>query len=80
MSAGRLQAERAAAAGKRSSFGALRAIGINDNPPACPYPGHRETDWTRADGTGATRNGRPIGQCGICHPPAAGLDVVRVGS
>lgn len=71
MSAARLQAEMAATASKRSSFGALRVLGINDNAPACPYPGHRESDWR-------LRRGGPV-QCGVCHPPVATLDVVGVG-
>lgn len=33
----------------------------------CPYPHHRGADWRLA-------SGGPI-VCGICHPPAAGLDV-----
>jgi hypothetical protein len=35
----------------------------------CPYPYHRATDWRLAQGG-------PI-VCGVCHPPASGLDVTR---
>lgn len=71
MSAARLQAEMAATAAKRSSFGALRALGVNPDPPACPYPQHRPSDWR-------LRAGGPV-QCGVCHPPVDGLDIVEFG-
>jgi hypothetical protein len=38
---------------------------------ACPYDGHRLTDWRLAGG--------PV-VCGVCHPPAAGLDVELVAT
>lgn len=35
----------------------------------CPYRHHRATDWR------LTAGGPVV--CGVCHPPAAGLDVTR---
>lgn len=68
----RFDREISATAGKRSSFGALRALGINDDAPPCPYPRHRETDWRLRDGGG------PV-QCGVCHPAAPNVPALAVG-
>lgn len=70
MSSGKIDRERAAAALKGASMGALRALGSRGDAPACPYPAHRETDWR-------LRAGGPT-QCGVCHPPVASLDTVAV--
>jgi hypothetical protein len=42
----------------------------SDDP--CPYDVHRATDWR-------LRAGGPV-VCGVCHPPAAGLDVELVAA
>jgi hypothetical protein len=39
---------------------------------ACPYQDHRRTDWRLCAGG-------PV-VCGVCHPPAAGLDVELVAA
>lgn len=43
----------------------------------CPYPRHRGADWRLVIGTDGqpTVEGSPV-TCGVCHPPAAGLEVV----
>lgn len=38
----------------------------------CSYPAHRGEDWKLA-------SGGPV-VCGVCHPPARGLKVERVGA
>jgi hypothetical protein len=43
---------------------------VDDTPAICPYDHHRPTDWRLAEGH--------IAVCGVCHPPAAGLEVVRL--
>jgi hypothetical protein len=35
----------------------------------CPYPDHRPSDWR------LTAGGPLV--CGVCHPPATGLDVTH---
>ena len=49
-------------------LGPLAARFVTGEP--CPYPDHRETDWRLV-------SGGPVA-CGVCHPPARGLDVERV--
>jgi putative DNA primase/helicase len=48
---------------KAANLASLRAR----DPSPCPYEHHRPSDWRLADG------GPRV--CGICHPPAAGIDV-----
>jgi hypothetical protein len=50
------------------SLGAVRVLAGFRLPP-CPYSGHRGTDWRLA-------SGGPL-VCGVCHPPAPQLEVVR---
>lgn len=50
----------------RSSMGALAALG-DIQLPVCPYDRHRLHDWRLAAGG-------PV-VCGVCHPPAPGLEV-----
>jgi putative DNA primase/helicase len=47
---------------KAANTASLRAR----DPSPCPYERHRPSDWRLADG------GPRV--CGICHPPAAGID------
>jgi hypothetical protein len=47
---------------KAANVASLRAR----DPSPCPYERHRPSDWRLADG------GPRV--CGICHPPAAGID------
>lgn len=54
----------------RSSFGWLDVLGAAAGRGPCPYPNHRGADWRLATG------GPPT--CGVCHPPVAGLDIVRL--
>lgn len=47
------------------------AVAVTGGPAApCPYDEHRATDWQLAEGGPRT--------CGICHPPARGLNVTQV--
>jgi hypothetical protein len=69
---GRIDREREQAVETRSNLAVLQAaqrLGFAPDAP-CSYPAHRATDWRKRDG------GPP--QCGICHPPVEGLDVVLV--
>lgn len=57
----------------RSSSGAVDlALELVGELPACPYDRHRSTDWRLAEGG-------PV-VCGICHPPAPGLDTAAAGA
>lgn len=70
MSSPAFDREIASTAAKRSSMGALTALGEIDWAP-CPYPAHRASDWR-------LRGGGPV-TCGVCHPPASPrLNVVAV--
>lgn len=42
----------------------------------CPYPAHRPTDW-RLKGERASER---LPTCGVCHPPARGLEVELIGA
>lgn len=48
--------------------GAVSNIPLIGTAQPCPYDHHRTSDWRLSAG-GPT-------VCGICHPPAAGLDMV----
>jgi hypothetical protein len=37
----------------------------------CPYPQHRGTDWQLTPA-------HPV-MCGVCHPPANGLNILTAG-
>lgn len=57
-----------AAALQRRMDSALAAVGAVQTG-ACAYPRHRGSDWRLAAGG-------PL-VCGVCHPPAPGLDIVN---
>jgi len=66
MGSEQLNREIAAKVAARSSPGLAAAALALGRLPTCPYPAHRETDWRLGDG--------PL-VCGVCHPPAPGLDM-----
>lgn len=49
------------------SMGAVRAL-EGQRFEACPYPGHRPSDWRSVAGG-------PV-VCGVCHPPACEHELV----
>lgn len=49
------------------------SLGFAGDAAPCGYPGHRHSDWRLREGGGERA------ECGICHPPAPGLDFVIVG-
>lgn len=56
-------------AAARSSMGALACVPAGFEIGPCPYCAHRGDDWQLA-------SGGPM-VCGVCHPPAPGLDIRR---
>jgi hypothetical protein len=57
--------------GKKATALAEGPLGLLRGLPApvCRYEHHRPTDWRP--------RGSVVRVCGICHPPAEGLDIVR---
>jgi hypothetical protein len=59
---------------RRMTAAAMRATSRTLTP--CPMPAHRPSDWRLRSGPG--RAAGPV-VCGVCHPPAPGLNIARRG-